>query len=184
MTYLILKFSHVLGANVILGTGSGIAFFMLVAHRTANVSFIARTATVVVIADMIFTASAVVAQPLTGYLLIRETGESLSSFWIVAALVLFALAVMFWVPVVCMQARLAIAADAAGEPLPESYRRIFSHLVGRSLEFAHDVKKRRIAVIGRRSGSGWKSDETRQGAIPNIGRHYGDLLASRMCILR
>lgn len=32
--YFLLKFFHVLGAIVILGTGTGIAFFMLMAHRT------------------------------------------------------------------------------------------------------------------------------------------------------
>ena len=30
--YLVLKFVHVIGAAVLLGTGAGIAFFMLLAH--------------------------------------------------------------------------------------------------------------------------------------------------------
>jgi uncharacterized membrane protein len=128
MTYLILKFLHLIGAFVILGTGSGIAFFMLMSHRTGDVGFIARTAASVVIADMIFTASAVIAQPVTGYLLLREIGHNLSDFWIVAALGLFALAGLFWLPVVWMQTRmrdLAIAANAASEPLPDAYHRLF-----------------------------------------------------------
>ena len=37
------------------GTGTGIAFFMLMAHRSRNAGFIARTAETVVIADMLFT---------------------------------------------------------------------------------------------------------------------------------
>ncbi len=129
MTYLILKFIHVLSAIVLLGTGSGIAFFMLMAHRSGDVGFVARTAATVVIADLIFTASAVVAQPLSGYFLLRETGQSISEFWISGALVLFALAGLFWIPVVWMQVRmrdLAIAAGAAGEPLPEAYHRLYS----------------------------------------------------------
>ena len=68
-SYFLVKFLHVLGAVVILGTGTGIAFFMLMAHRTNDVAFIARTASVVVIADAIFTLSAVLLQPLTGGLL-------------------------------------------------------------------------------------------------------------------
>jgi uncharacterized membrane protein len=36
VTYLVLKFLHVLGAIVILGTGSGIAFFMLMAHLSRD----------------------------------------------------------------------------------------------------------------------------------------------------
>jgi uncharacterized membrane protein len=34
--YFALKFLHVIGAAVLLGTGAGIAFFMLLAHRTGK----------------------------------------------------------------------------------------------------------------------------------------------------
>src|SRR5579862_8262431 len=74
--YLILKYLHVLGAVVILGTGSGIAFFMLMADRSREPAFIARTAGVVVLADFIFTATAICLQPITGWLLLRRTGGS------------------------------------------------------------------------------------------------------------
>ena len=128
MTYLILTYFHVLGAIVILGTGTGIAFFMLMAHRSGDIGFLAQTARVVVLADMIFTASAVVVQPLTGYLLVRELGRSFSEFWISAALVLYAVAGIFWLPVVWIQTRmrdLATAAARFGEPLPDAYHRLF-----------------------------------------------------------
>ena len=36
--YFLIKYFHVLGAIVILGTGTGIAFFMLMAHRTNDVA--------------------------------------------------------------------------------------------------------------------------------------------------
>jgi len=42
---LLLRWLHVIGAAVILGTGSGIAFFLLMAHRPKNAVFIAQTAT-------------------------------------------------------------------------------------------------------------------------------------------
>ena len=42
--YFLVKYLHVLGAIVILGTGTGIAFFMLMAHRSRDAAFIARTA--------------------------------------------------------------------------------------------------------------------------------------------
>ena len=42
--YLAIKYLHVLGAIVILGTGSGIAFFMLMAHRSRDTALIAHTA--------------------------------------------------------------------------------------------------------------------------------------------
>ena len=56
--YFLVKYLHVLGAIVILGTGSGIAFFMVMAHRSGDAAFIARTSAVVVIADALFTLSA------------------------------------------------------------------------------------------------------------------------------
>jgi uncharacterized membrane protein len=128
VTYLILKFLHVLGAIVILGTGSGIAFFMLMAHLGRDAAFVARTAAVVVKADLLFTATAVIAQPVTGYLLLRETGIPLTEGWVVAALCLYAVAGVFWLPVVWIQARmrdLAAAAAAGGAPLPPAYHRLF-----------------------------------------------------------
>ena len=82
--YFILKFLHVIGAAVLLGTGAGIAFFMLMAHRTGDAATVAATARIVVIADYLFTATAVVAQPITGVLLAREVGYPLTEGWIVA----------------------------------------------------------------------------------------------------
>ena len=41
---LTLKLVHVLGAAVLFGTGAGIAFFMLMAHRTRDAATIAATA--------------------------------------------------------------------------------------------------------------------------------------------
>jgi uncharacterized membrane protein len=118
----------VIGATVILGTGCGIAFFMLMAHLSRDAAFVARTAAVVVVADIVFTATAVVAQPLTGYLLARDMGMSLSDGWLVASLILYGVAGAFWLPVVWMQVRmrdLAAAAALAGEKLPPSYDRLF-----------------------------------------------------------
>ena len=70
----LLRWLHMIGATVLLGTGAGIAFFMLMAHRSKDIAMIAHTARIVVIADYIFTASAVIAQPVTGYLLARALG--------------------------------------------------------------------------------------------------------------
>src|SRR5262245_64524875 len=106
LDYLALKFIHVIGAAVLLGTGSGIAFFMLVAHRSGDVRFIARTASVVVLADYLFTTSAVILQPITGYLLTRVLGISLNDGWVAASLVLYVVAGVFWLPVVWIQTQL------------------------------------------------------------------------------
>src|SRR5258707_9258633 len=101
--YFIVKYLHVLGAVVILGTGSGIAFFMLMAHRSGDPAFIARTAASVVVADMLFTASAVVLQPITGGVLMALSATSLSERWLATSLGLYAVAGLFWIPVVFMQ---------------------------------------------------------------------------------
>ena len=82
MSYLVLKVLHIIGATVILGTGSGIAFFMLMAHRSGNADFIARTAGIVVTADFLFTAGAALLQPVTGWLLMRQTGAGLADGWL------------------------------------------------------------------------------------------------------
>ena len=126
--YFLIKYLHVLGAIVILGTGTGIAFFMLMAHRTDNAEFIARTASVVVIADAIFTLSAVVLQPVTGGLLMMLSSTSIMERWILASLALYAIAGLFWVPVVFMQIEMRDLARKAAErraALPERYFVLF-----------------------------------------------------------
>jgi uncharacterized membrane protein len=84
-TITVLRWLHIIGSTVLLGTGLGIAFFMLMAHRTRNPSVIAHTAGVVVIADYIFTATAVVVQPITGALLVQAVGWSWTQSWLVAS---------------------------------------------------------------------------------------------------
>jgi uncharacterized membrane protein len=128
MDYFFLKWLHVLGSTVLLGTGAGIAFFMLMAHRTGDVKLIAGVARIVVIADYVFTATAVIAQPITGVLLARVTGYSLTEGWILLSIGLYLLTGAFWLPVVWMQSRmrtLAAAAAASGEALPSEYHRLF-----------------------------------------------------------
>jgi uncharacterized membrane protein len=126
--YFLLKFLHLIGAAVLLGTGAGIAFFMLMAHRTGDPAVVAATARIVVIADLLFTATAVVAQPVTGVLLARAAGYSLAEGWILASIGLYLVTGAFWLPVMWMQARmrdLARAAANAGAPLPGLYHRLY-----------------------------------------------------------
>jgi uncharacterized membrane protein len=128
MDYHLLKWLHVLGSTVLLGTGAGIAFFMLMAHRSGDVRLIAGVARIVVVADYVFTATAVVAQPVTGALLARTAGYSLGEGWILLSIGLYLLTGAFWLPVVWMQSRmrdLAAAAAASGGPLPAEYHRLF-----------------------------------------------------------
>ena len=126
--YQLLKYAHIVGASVLLGTGAGIAFFMLMAHRMRDPAIVAGVARIVVIADFLFTASAVLLQPITGFLLAWWAGYSLTDGWIVLSIVLYLITGAFWVPVVFMQIRmrdLAIRAASEGSPLPDAYHRIF-----------------------------------------------------------
>src|SRR5262249_27871779 len=110
------------------GTGLGIAFFMWMANRTGEPVAIAQTARVVVIADAVFTATAVVVQPVSGFALALMSGYSLYHFWIAASLALYVVVGLCWLPVVWIQLRLrdlAAAAARAGTPLPERYRALY-----------------------------------------------------------
>lgn len=126
--YLALRFLHIVGAAVLLGTGAGIAFFMLKAHLSRDIAVIAGVARIVVIADFIFTATAVVLQPVTGMLLARMAGYPIMDGWIGLSIILYIITGAFWLPVVWMQMRmrdLAAAALCSATPLPRAYHRYF-----------------------------------------------------------
>jgi uncharacterized membrane protein len=119
---------HVIGAAVLLGTGAGIAFFMVMAVRTGDPRLVAHVSGTVVIADTLFTATAAIAQPVTGYLLAREIGWPLADGWLLMSLGLYVFTGFFWLPVVRIQIRLrdlARAAADAGSPLPEAFKQLY-----------------------------------------------------------
>lgn len=125
---LIARFLHIGGATVLIGTGAGIAFFMVMAVRTRDPAVIAHVAGTVVIADFIFTATAVVLQPVTGVWLALLIGWPLTEGWLVAAIALYILVGACWLPVVFIQKRLrdqARQAADAGTPLPASFDRLY-----------------------------------------------------------
>jgi len=126
--YFLIKYLHVLGAIVILGTGIGIAFFMLMAHLSGDKAFIARTAATVVMADIVFILSAVVLQPVSGGILMALSGTSITEHWLLASIGLYAVAGLFWIPVIFMQIEmrdLARAAAVESRPLPKRYFQVF-----------------------------------------------------------
>ncbi len=124
----LLRWLHVIGATVLLGTGAGIAFFMVMAHRTGDAVAIAHVARTVVVADFVFTATAVVAQPVTGIWLAHLIGWPLGDGWLALSIVLYVVTGLFWLPVVIIQMRmrdLAAAAAATGARLDARYHRLF-----------------------------------------------------------
>lgn len=124
MTHDILLFAHIIGATVLLGTGAGIAFFMVISNRSGDPALIAHVSGIVVLADTVFTATAALFQPVTGYLLARDAGWPLSEGWVLWSLALYVFVGLFWLPVVWIQIRLrdmAIRARDAGTGLPPAF---------------------------------------------------------------
>lgn len=125
--YAFLKLVHILGAAILFGTGLGIAFFMFWADRSRDAQFILGTANTVIVADFLFTASAVVVQPISGIALVYVTGYSLWESWIILSLLLYVLIGVCWLPVVFIQIALRNCARAAvdrGEALGPDYQRL------------------------------------------------------------
>ncbi len=111
--YLLLKYLHILFATVLFGTGAGIAFFMLMAVLSKNISVILHTARITIMADWLFTAPAVAGQFITGALLMKRLQYSFSAPWFQAVFSLFVFIGCCWVPVVIIQYRLKnLAKDA------------------------------------------------------------------------
>jgi uncharacterized membrane protein len=110
MLYFVLKYLHIVGA-----------------HLGGKPNVIAGVARIVVIADFIFTATAVVVQPITGSLLVLHVGYSFWDGWIAWSILLYVITGALWLPVVWMQMRLRDLASAAAKSssLPHEYHRVF-----------------------------------------------------------
>jgi len=126
MTYLVVKWLHILSSTLLFGTGLGSAFYMFFASRTRDVPVIAVVVRHVVIADWVFTTPTAILQPLTGLWLVHISGFPLDSPWLMASYVLYLLAGAAWLPVVWMQIRMRDMAATAvrdGTTLPATYWR-------------------------------------------------------------
>ena len=110
MTYLAIKWLHLIGASILFGTGLGIAFFAWFGYRRAlrcdDLGLLRGVLALTVIADAVFTATAAVLQPITGAMLWHMSGGSWRSPWIVAVSGVYVFVGVCWLPVVVMQVRL------------------------------------------------------------------------------
>ena len=125
MEYLIWKWLHIMSSTLLFGTGLGTAFFMFFTNRTRDVRAIAVVTRHVVTADWLFTATTVIFQPVSGWVMMNLVGLPLSARWIWLSFVLYFVAGACWLPVVWIQMRMRdMARDAAasGErTLPDRY---------------------------------------------------------------
>jgi uncharacterized membrane protein len=126
MEYLLVKWLHILSSTVLFGTGIGTAFYMLVSNVGKDPRTIAAVGKWVVRGDWLFTGSAGVLQPLTGFYLVHLAGYPLTTTWIAWSIALYVLTACCWFPVVWLQIRLRDMAQQAadsGADLPERYWR-------------------------------------------------------------
>ena len=126
--YIVVKWLHVLSSTILFGTGLGSAFYAFAASRSRDPLAAAFVLRWVVFADWVFTTTAVIIQPVTGFYLVYLAGYPPMSRWILWSTILYLVAGACWLPVVFMQMRMrdmAIAAAAAREPLPAGYFRFF-----------------------------------------------------------
>ena len=67
MSYLVVKWLHILSSTLLFGTGLGSAFYMFFASAARAIRASSRTVVrLVVIADWAFTTPTIIVQPLTG----------------------------------------------------------------------------------------------------------------------
>lgn len=130
MTYLWIRWLHLLGAAVLFGTGLGIAFFAWFGYRRGmaqgDIGLIRGVLALTVVADTVFTATAAALQPITGYLLWRMTGGTWPDRWLLWVAVLYVFVGACWLPVVVLQVRLrdgALQAPAVGRLDARFHRR-------------------------------------------------------------
>ena len=125
--YWFVKTAHIMSASVLFGSGAAIAFFMLMAWRSGDAPGFALAAKHVVLADWVFTTTAVIAQPLSGIALAHLAGWPLTAPWLLASYALYIFIGVCWLPVVWIQYKvrnLMTDAVAAGQDVPDRVHRL------------------------------------------------------------
>ncbi len=126
MDYMTIKWLHILSSTLLFGTGFGTAFYMFFASRSGNLQAIAFVSRWVVKADTWFTTPAVIFQPISGWLMLRQIGMPLDTPWVMWSLGLYVFAGVCWLPVVWLQLKMrdfAQEAVAQGTALSPQYWR-------------------------------------------------------------
>jgi len=127
--YSLTKTLHIISSTILFGTGLGIAFFMFCARYAKNIHEKYYATRFTVLADYIFTAPAVVLQPLTGIVLIMNGGFDPNALWLHLTYGLYALAGICWLPVVWIQIqmkRILAECVATGAEIPARYSKLYS----------------------------------------------------------
>jgi len=123
------KFVHVVAAGAMFGCWLCIFVLMLQAHHSHNPSVVALTARFIVNVEKFVMIAALALPAASGFPLAWTIGVSaLDEFWIVVALVVYAIVAAAWFGALRTEItirNLAQEAALAPKPLPQRYRRLF-----------------------------------------------------------
>ena len=123
MTFLFLKWVHILSAMLLIGTGLGSAFYVWRANRAGNLQAIRFMLKNVILADWLFTVPPIILLPVTGLWLMRVNGYMFSTLWLWVSMVLFIITGLCWIPAAILQYKMKALADQTfgQEKLPTIY---------------------------------------------------------------
>jgi len=128
MTFLLLKYLHIIAAVFLFGFGMGSYLYFVAANRTKNPVVISAVGKMVVWFDAWITTTAGVVQVVTGYALANLAGLSLADSWVWYSASLFILVGLLWLPVLWLQKQLRDMAQlsvVASTPLPDNHSRYY-----------------------------------------------------------
>lgn len=123
MSYQILKLIHIVSATLMIGAGIGSAFYLFLSYKRFAVSTLKDVLKLVVLADSIFTAPAVVVQFITGLLLsnmLNMTGTNW--FWVVLAV--SGVVLVMWLRAAYLQIELRKMLETENEVTPSFHHKM------------------------------------------------------------
>jgi len=115
MDYNTLIALHIISVVLLLGVGGGSAFYKFMADRSGNLEVIVHTNKMVVVADWLFTTPSVVAQPITGVMLVNLLGYSFDEWWLLLCVNLYVISIVLWLVAVYLQIKMKNMALKAQE---------------------------------------------------------------------
>jgi len=124
MDYNTLIALHIISVVLLLGVGGGSAFYKFMADRSGNLEVIVHTNKMVVVADWLFTTPSVVAQPITGVMLVNLLGYSFDEWWLLLCVNLYVVSIVLWLVAVYLQIKMknmALKAQKENRDLEKYY---------------------------------------------------------------
>jgi len=115
MDYNTLIALHIISVVLLFGVGGGSAFYKFMADRSGNLEVIVHTNKMVVVADWLFTTPSVVAQPITGVMLVNLLGYSFDEWWLLLSVNLYVISIVLWLVAVYLQIKMKNMALKAQE---------------------------------------------------------------------